>query len=99
MPRLASIAARSTMREKPAADSGGPRSETNTREIANSPVDAGAVRAFPAGQRMCCSVPFLTCRTCRVAVLKSTCSQRRSAISAARRPCAHQRNFTQNTAP
>jgi hypothetical protein len=32
-------------------------------------------------------VPFLTLRTCRVAVLRSTCSHLKSVNSEARRPC------------
>jgi hypothetical protein len=42
---------------------------------------------FIAGIEFAAGVPLLTLRTCRVAVLKSTSSQRRSTSSAARRAC------------
>ena len=79
MPRSAAVAARLIMREKPGADSGAPRSETNTngdcalsRWCRRNSRISRPLRGCVAG------VPFLALRMCRVAVLKSICSQRRS---------------------
>jgi hypothetical protein len=91
IPRRAETAARSTMRENPGAVSGAPRSETNTngdmmlsRWWRRSARNSRPVRGWVLG------VPFLRRRTCRLAVLKSTCSHRRSQTSPARKPCLSQ---------
>src|SRR5664279_5260959 len=80
--------ARFTSQLKESVVNGPPRSLTNTngdfgasrfsfRSARNSSPRIGCVLGFP----------FLTRCTCKLAALKSICSQRRSTISDARRPC------------
>ena len=88
IPSFAARLVRLTILQEPGADSGAPRSETNTnadfalwrwwrRNARNSRPVSGCL----AG------VPCLMRRTCRVAAVKSICSQRKSQTSAARSLC------------
>jgi hypothetical protein len=85
---LAALPARSTMRANPAVVNGAPRSDVNTKGDLGSCSRWSSLRARNSSPRIGCvlGVPCLTLRTCRVAVVKSTCSQRRSVNSEARRP-------------
>ena len=71
---------------------GAPRSDTNTNgESMLSRLCRRNSRSSRPVSGWLAGVPALTLRTCRVAVAKSTCSQRRSTTSAARRPCLNAR--------
>jgi hypothetical protein len=56
-------------------------------QTSHSRADACACPKLPTGQRMGAGVPLSMRRTCRVAAVKSICSQGRSQTSAARSPC------------
>jgi hypothetical protein len=69
MPRSASAAEHPAMREKPNADRGPPRSDTNTKG-GDSLADAGEFAHFPSGQRAEGGGDILDRRTCKAAVFE-----------------------------
>ena len=89
------------MRAKPAVVNGVPRSDVNTKGDFGSCSRCSRRRARNSSPRIGCvlGVPCLTLRTCRAAVRKSICSQRRSTSSDTRRPCRKTRTMVASRWP
>ena len=80
-PNLASTPARSIIRAKPVVVNGAPRSNVNTNGDLDPCSRWRRRRARNSRQGCVARVPCLTLRTCRVAISRSICSQRRSTSS------------------